>query len=318
MITLYSSMSIDQLKAELRSRRLRLTGTKEVLVQRLRDSDWERWMLQHKQFSLFQRFPKEIQAMIFEFSLPGPRVLSAAHKGDLTEIYFPKNHHTPNPAALSVCRTAREVALKRYRLVFGSSNAYADFPGGDILYFGPWQDKYNMDYFWSLKYLNDEDWLNADPPIHSPALVAEMEQVTHIALNFEFVKSYSHWGSSFNTTDAIYNGGSNLRKDLSRFGGLKTLSLCGGGDDSYWYHDTPGQVYIEQDRTRFEKLDPCDKWAEFPYDVIDFCLISSFYDNPTEKEKERGMPKVQMVEAHRIKHRRHIYEKPVSDGVQNL
>jgi hypothetical protein len=41
-------------------------------------------------------------------------------------LYFPMNHHTPNPAALSVCRESRKIALQRYRWCFRTPNVYTD------------------------------------------------------------------------------------------------------------------------------------------------------------------------------------------------
>ncbi|KAF4628802.1 hypothetical protein G7Y89_g9349 [Cudoniella acicularis] len=50
-------------------------------------------------------------------------------------LQFPKHHNPPNPAVLSACRESQEVALKRYRLCFGTHNVYANLDV-DILYFG--------------------------------------------------------------------------------------------------------------------------------------------------------------------------------------
>jgi hypothetical protein len=45
---------------------------------------------------------------------------------DVAVLYFPKNLHTPNPAALSVCRGSPKIALQHYRSCFGTLNVYAD------------------------------------------------------------------------------------------------------------------------------------------------------------------------------------------------
>lgn len=66
--------------------------------------------------------------------MPGPRVLRC--DGPICEhkLFFPKDWQPPNPAALSVCRESRAIALKRYKLCFGTTNIYADLPGGDIVH----------------------------------------------------------------------------------------------------------------------------------------------------------------------------------------
>src|SRR3954454_10853450 len=68
--------------------------------------------------------------MIWRKSLPGPRTLCFAQAIDTEKLYFPKKHHASNPAALSTCQTSRQVALERYKLVFGTSHVYADLLGG--------------------------------------------------------------------------------------------------------------------------------------------------------------------------------------------
>lgn len=52
-------------------------------------------------------------------------------------LTFPKRHQPPNPLALSVCRESREVALRKYRLCFGTTNVYANLDT-DIIFFSPY------------------------------------------------------------------------------------------------------------------------------------------------------------------------------------
>ena len=51
-----------------------------------------------------------------------------------TQLCFPGEigggKQPPNPAQLFVCTESRAVALKRYKLVFGTGNVYADSEGG--------------------------------------------------------------------------------------------------------------------------------------------------------------------------------------------
>jgi hypothetical protein len=74
--------------------------------------------------------------MIWEFSLPSQRILSAScgnRRNGLFTFYEKNNPY--NPVLLSVCRESRALALKHYRLCFGTTNIYADL-SLDILYFG--------------------------------------------------------------------------------------------------------------------------------------------------------------------------------------
>lgn len=124
-------------------------------------------------FRHFNDFPPEIQELVWDFSLPGPRVLcpsfrdnleAEAYEGQHGDVWrgcrwfrlfstilphdegipvpegclpikFQNRYHTPAPTALSVCKTSRLVAQRRYRLCFGSPYLYADLEI-DILYFG--------------------------------------------------------------------------------------------------------------------------------------------------------------------------------------
>jgi hypothetical protein len=122
--------------------------------------DYERRLKVHNErrlaeivpFLWFNKLPYDIRHRVWEDTLPGPRTLCPAtprpvqvgddwvFNDDSTVLFFPKIHHTPNLAALSVCQESRRIALKRYRLCFGTPNVYADLDI-DILYFGPWESK---------------------------------------------------------------------------------------------------------------------------------------------------------------------------------
>ena len=51
--TFYPSMTLSALKNDLRARRLPLSGTKDALIQRLRDADWEEWSSRLQSFPQF-------------------------------------------------------------------------------------------------------------------------------------------------------------------------------------------------------------------------------------------------------------------------
>jgi len=87
-------------------------------------------------FTFFPKFPPEIRDQIWRHSLPGPRVLRmnsnllAPHPDKLS---FAREYRAPNPSALFVCQESRAVALRSYKLCFGTQDIYADLPGGDIV-----------------------------------------------------------------------------------------------------------------------------------------------------------------------------------------
>ncbi|KAI1800043.1 hypothetical protein F4811DRAFT_557210 [Daldinia bambusicola] len=95
---------------------------------------------------VFHRFPKlpiEVRLMIWEYNLPGPRILDIQPKFPTRpkrRIIFAAAVN-PNgkrvcsaPANLQVCRESREEALKRYKPFLGI-RGYMD-PLRDVLYFG--------------------------------------------------------------------------------------------------------------------------------------------------------------------------------------
>jgi hypothetical protein len=76
---------------------------------------------------------------------------------DTDMLFFHRDDNHPNPTALSVCRESRAIALKKYRLCFGTPNIYANLSGRDILYFGRRWDNF-QDLFGELK-----RWETSDP-----------------------------------------------------------------------------------------------------------------------------------------------------------
>ncbi|EGX89310.1 hypothetical protein CCM_07561 [Cordyceps militaris CM01] len=101
-------------------------------------------------FSLFSRLPVELRLRIWNYSLPGTRIVPVRCGGDeLAPDSAPRliaatgcTTTTPNPANLSICAESRVEATKSYRRCFGFARqpgrVYFD-PRRDVLYFGPRQ-----------------------------------------------------------------------------------------------------------------------------------------------------------------------------------
>ncbi|KAI1096378.1 hypothetical protein F5B19DRAFT_144554 [Rostrohypoxylon terebratum] len=100
-------------------------------------------------FHLFAKLPVELRFKIWAYNLPGPRIVeikcnvasaqtSQPQQGDSSPVVCTST--SPIPTNLHVCRESRREALKRYRLLFGSSphpgRIFFD-PLRDTLYFGP-------------------------------------------------------------------------------------------------------------------------------------------------------------------------------------
>jgi hypothetical protein len=284
----YPSWSLAKLKAELKTRKMPVSGTKHVLVDRLRDADWQEWDSRLKEFPQFSKLPVEIQEFIWQYSLPGPRILASGHtrSDGPNGLYFPKIDHTPNPAALQTCQLSRKIALKRYRLVFGTKNIYADLDGGDIFYIAPHGRSYLID---------SENLWACNEPEKEPAatILADLTKVTHLLLPYSF--DHYLYGQDL----VRYQGISQLRNHLAMFKSLKTVSLSCGGTDHRNNEGPSGQVYVNYDMRRFKPMNADDHWSWFPKERM-FTIKSHFYENLTEEEIARGIPECQLVEVHRI------------------
>ncbi|KAM3550095.1 hypothetical protein MY1884_008420 [Beauveria asiatica] len=99
-------------------------------------------------FSRFSDLPPEIRLVVWEYSLPGTRIVSVRCGAD---DLVPDSRRspvavlgctttTPNPANLHICVESRTEAIKSYRRCFGFArrpgHIYFD-PTRDVLYFGP-------------------------------------------------------------------------------------------------------------------------------------------------------------------------------------
>lgn len=313
-MALYSKLKLAELKETLRSRDLPATGTKPYLIERLREADWQKWKRRHPTFHQFAKLAREIQIMIWRLSLPGPRTLCMRESTDTKRLHFPKKHHTPNPAALSVCQTSRQVALERYKLVFGTSHVYADLPGGDILYHGPWNKNMCLEALWSC-----QPWLGSDqphPPMVwkglSPPVIADMNQVTHLALHVQNMADYEDM-AYVGVEDSNDDYPNYLRNLLRGFEGLKKVSLVACGSDMREYCKEPGQIVIREDPKLFKGAKSGQKWDKYMMDEPCFSLEYNFHNNPSEAELQNGMPEIQIAEAFRILDSKHPISQPAEE-----
>ncbi|RDW61625.1 hypothetical protein BP5796_11517 [Coleophoma crateriformis] len=210
--------------------------------------------MQPREFTPFSRLPPEMRAYIWDLALPGPRVLSlgtgfGSRRNNAHMLYFPQGSTAPNPALLSTCREARAAAQRRYKLVFGTPNVYADLSGGDILYFGPEFESAEFSpstgNFWQWYGISAEqrEWLTEASPsprhisgadyklnTYTPSVLADLQAVRHIAL------SYTIWLQYWDPLDVfpepaadgdeeVTRGGAALRRDLASFPHLSHVTL---------------------------------------------------------------------------------------------
>lgn len=205
----------------------------------LSDARVEGWSstdeLDTKSFHPFPRLPNELQEMIWERALPGPRVLTVELKtdemslseGDITDVgwipmsedawlRFNKNYHSPNPALLSTCQRSRNVASKTYKLAFGTSNTFVDFEK-DIFYFvsctrflgrKDWAGRSELQYLQIFGNLFPQD-LTANNP-----LVGDFLEITHLLVTYDTIYFYLYQDDDWL-----------LREHLQDFPGLEELSF---------------------------------------------------------------------------------------------
>ncbi|KUJ22672.1 uncharacterized protein LY89DRAFT_307337 [Mollisia scopiformis] len=97
-------------------------------------------------FTLFPELPFELRLKIWQFSVPGPRILGVGHEiqyksfyGRLLPSTIEWRTSDPIPSLLHVCHESRKEALKLYQRSLGvplkQGKNYIDF-GNDTIYFG--------------------------------------------------------------------------------------------------------------------------------------------------------------------------------------
>jgi hypothetical protein len=258
-------------------------------------------------FDRFQALPTEIRLMIWELSLPEPRTLCISgtwsslyhfdsERPTLNTLEFQKHDNNQNPAALFACQESRAVALKRYRLCFGTSQVYADLAGEDILFFGlGWslQDSFTANgALWRLATKCD-----LGEQGHSSAL-ADLRLVKRIALSPHMLKDYNYEAGWFS------GNGSDLRVDLQRFSALKELLLVSRGMGDLW--SSPGRVIFEDENRAYGLLALEDSLPEVEREIeIDHEMairvrnefIESAATDENEAKKDYTVPEVRIVSA---------------------
>lgn len=190
----------------------------------MRDADIENWTVAKefntKSFHDFPRLPQELQDIIWGFALLGPCILtvdvnlpfereepdfkweSMAGQEWLT---FNKAYHSPNPALLRTCQRSRAIASKTYKLLFGSSNVFADLDK-DILYFVESEAIDYEDYFLVYEVFDPIYCWDRNNP-----LLADPLKVSHILLGSAIQIRYSDRGCTWELRDNVQEF-SNLRK----------------------------------------------------------------------------------------------------------
>lgn len=137
-------------------------------------------------------------------------------------LFFPKYKQPPSPAALSVNRESRAIALKRYRLCFCKPNIYADL-SIDVLYFG-FRSSMPFDHLFDSVLFDSETGISVTGP-PPPEVLAELELVQRVGFKYE--EGWATYDNMMGRSGADWDkgGGSQLREDLRYFTGLKELLL---------------------------------------------------------------------------------------------
>jgi hypothetical protein len=206
-------------------------------------------------FPFFGKLPLEIRERIWEFSLPGPRVvtLDTSRKGPVPErLFFSRVFKARNPAALKTCREARAVAKRRYKLAFGTPNVYFDFEGGDILYFGPeCTSGYGRFLDQSWEWVKGSVWDDGESEPRkvmarlNEEVVRDLESVRHLAIARELWnnpwEAYARFLNNRMANGEDHAKGDLLRKRLRKFKGVERISLEYG--KGRWNYESAHEVF---------------------------------------------------------------------------
>lgn len=282
--------TLHELRSELRRRGLPVSGTKDKVVKRIEEYNASLYTARYQEmltafkeaslaavvpFELFTKFTAEIRLMIWDLSLPGPRVLNSdGIRGNPPKPYFGKNSTPPNPAALFVCKESREVALQRYRLCFNTSSVYADF-SKDTLHLGPGWVEYSQIYY---IHANGQVQHGNSRNI-APFLITELESIRSLALCWRLCFSYCHTSAWLSTSGDL------LRKEMAQFPNLQVLLLVQDLEERPTPMTvSPGQIVLRRpQQPRIFERNLFDVKREF----------KSL--NLTDTEKSLSIPKVQVV-----------------------
>jgi hypothetical protein len=288
-------------------------------------------------FHHFNKLPLEIRERVWELALPGPRVLTldtSRNPGVPERLFFSRVFKAKNPAALSTCKEARAVALRRYRLAFGTSNVYFDFKGGDILYFGPeCIEGIFMDQEWEV---TTSMYVDPNEPLPRAVKVClaesarrDLEAVRHLAISRRLWENHRERYAWFGYDLVLgWNNcfGELLRKRLRKFKSVERISLehgrqrvehpeghevyCGGPViEDPWFEERPFdwrpittrerkhlKLCKEQVWRLEEWLEMDGKW-EVTGDLSAVALLSRWdAKDLSEEEKEEGVPETRLVD----------------------
>jgi hypothetical protein len=342
---------------ELRRRQLPTWGSPSTLITRLKATDApslrtpESRLTTHKKalkrlqtsslkhmipFHHFNKLPLEIRERVWEFALPGPRVLTldtSRNLGVSERLIFSSVFKAKNPAALSTCKEARAVALRRYRLAFGTSNVYFDFKGGDILYFGPecFHGTFlDQEWGWTTStYVGPNEPSRAVKVCLAERVRRDLEAVRHLAISrglWENHRERYAWFEYQRVLGWDNCCGELLRKRLRKFESVERISLehgrqrvehpeghevyCGGPViEDPWFEERPFdwrtmnaretlhvKMYKEHVPWLEEWLEMDGKW-EVTGDLSAVALLSRWdAKDLSEEEKEKGVPEARLVD----------------------
>lgn len=232
---------------------------------------------------------------------------------------FPKNHHTPNPAALSVCQESREVALTKYQLCFGTPNVYMNF-AIDVFFFGAWHP-FEMSGFWKRKLRRTADEIWVSESLLDPVVKMDLEKVQRIGIchgtigaTDEGWSQYSQVLGDDNYDEDSLNDGAGLRQALWNFKSLREVLLDEGDDGAggkYGYLEDPvGQVVIEDwdvklEEPDYDNFDSDDEkhynaWDDLPRQQWESVRDSFQDERLTDEERKRGIPEIKAASYNRI------------------
>lgn len=120
----WAKYTAEQLKAELKKRRLRRTGRKNVLVARLTE------YCDNERFDLFPKLPAELREAIFEMALPGFRVILVEPNWEGEDV---QTKTTNSFEVYNIMRTNKEaykVAVRRFPWITNIRNASVSWTAG--------------------------------------------------------------------------------------------------------------------------------------------------------------------------------------------
>jgi hypothetical protein len=226
---------------------------------------------------------------------------------------------------LKTCEESRRVAKRRYKLCFGTGNVYADFKGGDILYFGPecWDGTF-LDTPWEFLSMIIRPEGGAQPirvmKSLSDGLVRDLESVRHLAISRDLWNTGGY--ATFGYPVHGYSNGEMLRKRLRKWKDLERISLEQGAErmgnpvhevfigglviEDPWFEEKPtdwrkpghqslGMQWYQGN------AHGAGEWIEGRREIegeLNAVALLSRFDTKdlSDEEKERGIPEARLVD----------------------